>query len=252
MASAPLDHYKVDRASVDVEALAQRQARYLKIHAEEAQILAADPTARDRAIAEMNSSPMVKPGGLGASLLVPFGEDPNPYLDGLDAVLDKAAVTTEERVKRLNCAICGLLVFSEYKVRFALLDYPDLKKKVQLRTQQIFDEWVAGDFAQKFGIQTSPSQPRASPSPPPRPPAASLKHIDATSIDHLLKNPNFIFDMKFLLPDKPDDGSAWELESFSHSKSGVQFNILFEGCDDPIPHDAQEMRALLEDNHTFA
>ncbi|KDQ16109.1 hypothetical protein BOTBODRAFT_173388 [Botryobasidium botryosum FD-172 SS1] len=32
----PRDHYKIDRATVDVEALAQRQARYLKIHAEEA------------------------------------------------------------------------------------------------------------------------------------------------------------------------------------------------------------------------
>lgn len=94
--SHPLDRYKVQRSSVDVEALAQRQAQYLKIHAEEAQILAADPTARDKAITELNSSSRVKAGGMGAGQLVPFGEDPDIYLRGVDAELDKISVTIEQ------------------------------------------------------------------------------------------------------------------------------------------------------------
>ena len=54
--------YSVPRSQIDVEAIAQEWVRYLKITAEDAEILARDPAARDAIIAELSSNnPAVKP-----------------------------------------------------------------------------------------------------------------------------------------------------------------------------------------------
>ena len=48
-----LDIYKVPREKVDVEAIAQGMARYLKMTAEDAEYLSYDPARRDAIIAEL-------------------------------------------------------------------------------------------------------------------------------------------------------------------------------------------------------
>lgn len=88
-------HRVHSREDVDVELLAQRGSYYLKIQAEEAQILAADPTARDRAYAKFQANANLKPD-VGPFTLVPPGEDPDEYLAAVDAKLQETPVTFEE------------------------------------------------------------------------------------------------------------------------------------------------------------
>ncbi|KDQ14395.1 hypothetical protein BOTBODRAFT_174876 [Botryobasidium botryosum FD-172 SS1] len=76
--SDPRNFYKVDPASVDPEALAQRQARYLKIHAEE--------TEGPRRVELRPKGEAWRDGGMDPFLLVPLGSDPDAYLDGVELV----------------------------------------------------------------------------------------------------------------------------------------------------------------------
>lgn len=88
-----LARYKVDRNSVDMEALVNRHVRYIKMHSEDAYVLGQDPTRRDNLFEKLNSQ-TDKP--LSAYSLVPPGGDPNPYLDMLDKELAKSPATFEE------------------------------------------------------------------------------------------------------------------------------------------------------------
>ena len=72
---------------VDVEALAQRVAHYMQIVAGDTEILSRDPTRRDELYAQFNTRPDVKPGPFAPETLVPFGEDPDVYLNHADEEL---------------------------------------------------------------------------------------------------------------------------------------------------------------------
>ncbi|KDQ06476.1 hypothetical protein BOTBODRAFT_193024 [Botryobasidium botryosum FD-172 SS1] len=244
-----IDRYKVPRASVDVEALAQQQARYLRIHAEEAQILAADPTARDKALAELNSSSKVKGGGvLAASVLVPYGDEPDEYLNRVDAELEKVPVTVQERMSRLNYAFSALVVFYEYKIRYALPDHPDLMTQVRLRTIQIHNEW-RGDFVRRFNLQIPPkakakAKARVRPAPPRLPPS-STKIINTVEVEDLLKDPKLLLNMQFTCV---ADSATWVTDSFTQSKEGIEYSIKFDDRSEPYSMDEQGMRILLEES----
>ena len=90
MAAVPhsLDIYKVPRASVDVEAIAQELARYLQITAEDTQVLSQDPARRDKLIAELYQQPGIKPNSY-ASQFVPSGGDPDAHLVPANAEIAK-------------------------------------------------------------------------------------------------------------------------------------------------------------------
>ena len=83
---------------IDIEALAQQEARYLIVHGEESEFLAADPIARDKAIAELYQNPNVKTGALCADTFVGPDDDPDVFLKAVDEVLDNPLRTIEQSV----------------------------------------------------------------------------------------------------------------------------------------------------------
>ncbi len=83
-----LDIYKVPRASVDVEAMAQELARYLQMTAEDTEVLSQDPTRRDQLIAELYKQPGVKPNSYASQFVPPSG-DPDAHLVPANAGIAK-------------------------------------------------------------------------------------------------------------------------------------------------------------------
>ena len=90
MAAIPyhLDIYKVPRASVDVEAIAQGLARYLQMTAEDTEVLSQDPTRRDKLVAELYKQPGVKPNCYASQFVQPGG-DPDAHLVPANAEIAK-------------------------------------------------------------------------------------------------------------------------------------------------------------------
>ena len=83
-----LDIYKVPRASVDVEAIAQGLARYLQMTAEDTEVLSQDPTRRDKLVAELYKRPGVKPNCFASQFVQPGG-DPDAHLVPANAEIAK-------------------------------------------------------------------------------------------------------------------------------------------------------------------
>ena len=81
-----LDLYKVPRDQVDVEALAQELARYLRITTEDTEYLSYDPARRDAIIAELYTLPGVKSSPY-ANEFVTDGQDPDEYLGPANAAI---------------------------------------------------------------------------------------------------------------------------------------------------------------------
>ena len=86
-----VDMYKVPREQVNVEAIAQQIARYLRIHAEDTEFLSYDPARRDAIIAELYAHPDCKPSIwpdqlVGANLPI---EKYDEYLAHADAAIEQ-------------------------------------------------------------------------------------------------------------------------------------------------------------------
>ena len=79
---------KRSNPGVNIDELAQQKARYFIIHAEESHILAADPTARDAAIAKLYKNPEVKTGFPCASTFIGPNDDPEAFLKAVETVFD--------------------------------------------------------------------------------------------------------------------------------------------------------------------
>ena len=80
--------YKIPRNLVDVEAIAQELARYLKITAEDTQFLHYHATERDRLIAELYKNPDLK-SSVAPHQFVQLGEDPDTHLIPVNAEIDR-------------------------------------------------------------------------------------------------------------------------------------------------------------------
>ena len=83
-----LDVYKLPRALVNVEAMAQELARYLQMTAEDTEVLSQDPTRRDKLIAELYKQPGVKPNSYASQFVQPGG-DPDAHLVPANAEIAK-------------------------------------------------------------------------------------------------------------------------------------------------------------------
>ncbi|KXN91615.1 hypothetical protein AN958_12733 [Leucoagaricus sp. SymC.cos] len=127
-----------NRKDLDVEALAQRQIRYLKASAEANEYLSKDPARRDRACAELYQNPKVQKE-FSPYALVPLGGDvhPNDYLAWIDRELDKEPTTFEDHVLRTHLSFGGVVVFEEYIMLWGLYLYPDERKAIQSRVTQV-------------------------------------------------------------------------------------------------------------------
>ncbi|KXN91612.1 hypothetical protein AN958_12730 [Leucoagaricus sp. SymC.cos] len=86
-----------DRKDIDIEAIAQREFRYLKVSAEANEYLQRDPARRGHACAQLSQHLRVKEE-FSPDALVPFGGDidPNDYLAWIDRELDKEPTMFEE------------------------------------------------------------------------------------------------------------------------------------------------------------
>ena len=144
---------------MDVERLAQELARYLKISTEDAEYLSCHVTRRDEIIAELYRHPDVKPS-IAADNFVPPDGDPDVHLVPANAEIERLTPpkTLEEyvpfllyralwlfyslhalsRVRRFHLAMAATMVFNQFKVYYALLDYPDLEMQVQIRKERMY------------------------------------------------------------------------------------------------------------------
>ncbi|RPD72915.1 hypothetical protein L226DRAFT_141240 [Lentinus tigrinus ALCF2SS1-7] len=122
---------------IDIEELSRQKARYFQIHAEETHYLAADPTARDKAIAKLYQNPEVKTGFPCAETLLGPDGDPDAFLKAVDNVLENPDRSIDQRVFRFHVAASGLLVFNKHTLTNALGDRRDLRLKVNVRSRQM-------------------------------------------------------------------------------------------------------------------
>ncbi|TFK90888.1 hypothetical protein K466DRAFT_596610 [Polyporus arcularius HHB13444] len=235
----------------DIEDLAQRKARYFIAHAEETQFLAADPTARDKAIAELYQKPDIKRGFPCADTFVGPEDDPDAFLEAVDSVLNNPVKTVEQRVLRFHAAVSGLLVFNEHKLYRPLNHRRDLENKVQSRSHQIYMDWANKNLPSSSDVGAIPAKEPLTP-PPSRLPSSSMTPVTSDTAEGFLSKPLSIFNMKFIHEANTSESGAWQVESFLTKSSGeVVYNVLFEDCAESIPHDADGMRVLLRGSHVL-
>ncbi|TCD60486.1 hypothetical protein EIP91_010018 [Steccherinum ochraceum] len=219
-----LDQYRVERASVDVEFLAAGIARYLQVIAEDAEALSQDPHRRDKLFAEIRSQPGVRTSPYASQSVKP-GEDPDLYLVPANAAIDSLTPPSsfEDRVKRMHIAFPAMMVYNEYKLKFALVDHPDLRHKVDIRRQQIMDEWRRD----VLGVPSTTCSWHAQ-KPNTRPPTPTLalncpdsrhssKRLSEDESEDFLKNPQTMIGKQFFY-ESPSEGSkdsgVWVLLSY--------------------------------------
>ncbi|KAI1791674.1 hypothetical protein LXA43DRAFT_1010028 [Ganoderma leucocontextum] len=264
-----LDRYKVPKQSVNVEAIAQQFARYLKITAEDTQYLSYHPTRRDELVAELYKHPDLK-SSVSPHQFVQPGGDPDAHLIPANAEIERLTPpkTLEERVARLHYAAAALMVFNQYKVIYALSDHHDLETRVTKRKRQIMDEWYNGEFIRLFPdlakrTSATPATPptRASlPTPPPTRRSGLPKRVSNDEVEQFLRNPSTLVGTRFVHSPPQDqeqgDSGAWEVASYTVRKGdrGVEheYQVLLDAFGgDPLPMDEGEVRYLLRYS-TFA
>ncbi|KAI1788748.1 hypothetical protein LXA43DRAFT_974615 [Ganoderma leucocontextum] len=242
--SYSLDIYKVPRESVDVEALAQELVRYLKVAGEDTEHLSYHATRRDELVAELYARSEVKKS---ASEHVPPGGDPDPYLCAANAAIEGVTppLTLEDRVARFHFAANAFLVFNEFNVVHALLDYPDLQLRVEARTTQLLGEWLDADFARLF----PQSAARISGHPTTSTVLSPVsRRVSNNEVEMFLDSPATLVGKRFVHspPEGQDqDGvGGWEVVSYVHGYEVV----LDASGNDPLPMFDSQVRSLLHDS----
>ncbi|KAI0349824.1 hypothetical protein OH77DRAFT_1431658 [Trametes cingulata] len=259
------DKYKIPRSQVDLEAIAQQMFLYLRVHAEDTQFLSYDPTRRDQIIAELYAHPDCKPSCwpqdiVGANLPL---EKYDEYLaHANDAIAQLTPPKSlEDRVVRSHIAIAATMVFSQYKVRYALQDHHDLFLRVGKRWSDLMDEWMKTEFLRMFPDRaakvsqnrqaSTPSTRHALPSPPTSSHSGKPKALAADEIKEYLQNPHTVLGKRFLCTPPPggddDYKGMWQVESYSaRMRDGhvdQEFQVLveaFEGASVPMGRDEVE------------
>ncbi|KAI1791671.1 hypothetical protein LXA43DRAFT_389864 [Ganoderma leucocontextum] len=261
-----LDRYKVPRRSVNVEALAQQLARYLKVTAEDTQYLSKHATRRDELFAELYKHPDVK-SSVAPQEFVQLGSDPDAHLIPANAEIERLTPpkTIEDRVARLHVAAAALMVFNQYKVMYALLDHADLRSQVTRRKRQIMDEWRKGEFVSLFpelarrGSKTLPTRACLPTAPPPTRRSGIPKRVSNDEVEQFLRNPSALVGTPFVHSPPQDqeqgDSGAWEVASYTVRKGdrGVEheYQVLLDAFGGDPPMDEGVVRYLLQYS-TFA
>ncbi|RPD53736.1 hypothetical protein L226DRAFT_538788 [Lentinus tigrinus ALCF2SS1-7] len=238
---------------VDIEDLSRQKAKYFQVHAEETHYLAADPTARDKAIEKLYQNPEVKKGFPCAGTYIGPNDDPDAFLAAVDEVLDNPDRSIDQRVFRFHVAVSGLMVFNEHRLRKAVGERHDLRMKVNVRSRQIYREWMSKNLPPPSGVADNPNPAPPPPTPPPsRLPSTSIKAITSDVAEKILAMRDEILEMRFMLEANTPDKSAWQVESYLTKKGGVvEYNVAFEDCPHAIPHDVDGMRILLLGSHVL-
>ncbi|KAJ7098356.1 hypothetical protein C8R44DRAFT_811422 [Mycena epipterygia] len=221
--------YKADPASIYIEALAQRQLRYLQIGAEAAQYVSSDPTRRNQSFASLQENPMLTE--MGAQHLVPLGDDPDVYLDVVDEMLNRTPETFDDHVPQLQ--------------------------QINLRVHELHDTWFRTIFAPMHGIQVGeplpgPSAPAAPLPTSPQSPLATTP-VTRSKIEELVQSPTRLLNLQFnMLATEDADrpwSNAWRVVSVNHTIARIEYKVLFDHCGDASISMAEgELRSLLADS----
>ncbi|KAH9917874.1 uncharacterized protein BXZ73DRAFT_105397 [Epithele typhae] len=73
--------------------------------------------------------------------------------------------------------------------------------------------------------------------------------LSSEAIEYLLEKPADLLKMTFLCLSKDEDEAGrWSVKSIVHSRRGVEFVIVYDDCDGPIPMDRESMRWLMKES----
>ncbi|KAI0349822.1 hypothetical protein OH77DRAFT_1431655 [Trametes cingulata] len=265
-----IDKYKIPRAQVDVEALAQQMFLYLRIHAEDTQFLSYDPTRRDQIIAEMYAHPDCKPSCWPCDIVganMPLEKYDEYLAHANDAIAQLTPPKSlEDRVVRAHIAVAASMVFSQYKVGYALQDHHDLFNRVGKRWSDLMDEWMKTEFRRLFpdrAAKVSQNQQACIPSTRHdllNPPTSTGSRfgastgLDADEIAEFLHGPHTMLGKRFLCtppPGQEDYKGVWEVESYSaHMRDGLvdqEFQVMLEAFDGAsVPMSRDDVEFLLK------
>ncbi|KAI9068894.1 hypothetical protein FKP32DRAFT_1587318 [Trametes sanguinea] len=269
MSHPDFDKYKLPRNQVNVEALAQRWFYYLRIDAEDTEILSHDPTRRDAIIAELYSNPEVKPScwpkDIVGDMLPP--EKYDEYLAQADAAIEQLTPprSLEDRVVRCHLATAALMVFSQYKCYYALADHHDLELKVAQRSSKLFRDWMTNEHpryrAQRPGTTAvnrstrTPSVHQTPLSPPPRSRSGRAKAISSQDVIDYLNNPHTLLGKQFQHSppsnEEQDLTGMWEVVSYTarmhQGRLEHEFTVTMEAMDGtPLPMGREEVEYILK------
>ncbi|CDO69463.1 hypothetical protein BN946_scf184817.g23 [Trametes cinnabarina] len=233
MSYAIFEQYKIPRSQVDVEALAQVMFRYLRLTAEDSEILSRDPTARDALIAELYANPEVKPTFMPSDVVgdnLPLAKY-DEYLEQVDAAIERYTPprSLRDRVLRYHLVAAALNVFRQYKFFYALNDHRDLGDQVFKRYRKLFKDWMHTEFPLISGRpapQAAPTQAKRPPraqqtSTPPTPISAYGMTKDTSTLEdsEYLDSPHKLLLKKFQHSPPPGQEQEykgrWEMESYS-------------------------------------
>ncbi|KAI0744550.1 hypothetical protein C8Q76DRAFT_764197 [Earliella scabrosa] len=231
-----LDLYKVPRDQVDVEALAQELARYVRITTEDTEFLSYDPA------------------------------HPDEYLGPANAAIAELTPpkSLEDRAKRMHIAFGATMVFSQFKIAYALRDHPDLDLEVERRQAALMDDWFKNEYPRLFPDRAKAMKDRASWTPPnaSNTVQASLaagrsaqpKVISIDDVSQYLNKPETLLGKRFLhsppQDQEQDYKGTWEMDSYSvrmsEGRIDHEYQILLEALDGaPLPMGREDARFLL-------
>ncbi|KAL0950604.1 hypothetical protein HGRIS_007396 [Hohenbuehelia grisea] len=241
--------------SFSSEDLARRQVRYMNIGAEEAQYVSLDASRRDRVYKELvaNDPCILDLNGLMKS---PAAKNPDAYLEAVDATLDSVPITYEDHMMRAFYAGAATMVFQEFKVRPIKRTNPEVYKPISKRVNQLHTEFIHNYLSPKYGLGLPlvPSTVENVLNPlKPNEVLPSSRSMTIKDIQDIIAAPHKSLEIKFmLLRNNSGDECKWEVTSFTQDrKSGVSFEVLFEGSKETIRMDVDEMRNLLEDSQVL-
>ncbi|KAI0365028.1 hypothetical protein BV20DRAFT_973730, partial [Pilatotrama ljubarskyi] len=266
---AGLEKYLIPRAQIDVEAMAQQFYHYLRIGAEDAEVLSQFPSQRDEKIAALYASPACKPSFWPRDMI---GDDPSPeevdaFLAQANAQIDQLTPPKDldERLIRAHVSGAALMMYQQYKWGHGLRAHYDLQRQVFVRYNALMKEWRRNEFPRLFPQRAGnmrgdpatsiPPTHRAPLSPPATRHAAGAKLVTASDIAEYLNSPHTLLDKQFEHSPPPgqDEGykGLWELESYTTRKRegrvDHEFLIALEACDGAtIPMDREEVHFLLQ------
>ncbi|KAI0248750.1 hypothetical protein BJV78DRAFT_1284532 [Lactifluus subvellereus] len=193
-----------------IERMAQDQLRYGRIFTKQAE------------------SPLVaKPG----KRWEPTEDKVDEYLARCDDICHSVPQDFDDRVKISYAAHAALMCL--VKCKFA--QQPD---SVQLATMKRHNDLSR---APPFTDDHESPQALSNPSVEPR---------RLTAEEHqLFQNPDELHGKQFVLSPDTDDSGTYEVIGYHRKRDkSVQYDVLFDDCDDPILLDAGEMMRMLEDS----
>ncbi|CDO69464.1 hypothetical protein BN946_scf184817.g24 [Trametes cinnabarina] len=243
--------------------------RYLRLAAEDSEILSRDPTARDALIAELYANPEVKPTFMPSDVVgdnLPLAKY-DEYLEQVDAAIERYTPprSLRDRVLRYHLVAAASNVFRQYKIFYALNDHWDLEYKVSNRYQTLFKDWMHTEFplisgrpAPQAVQERTPRTPRIQRtplSPPPTQRHGREKAISDEEIATYLNNPHTLLQKEFQHSPPPhfeqDYKDLWSLESYTtrmrEGQVDHEFVVALEALNGAaVPMERDEVELLLK------